>query len=499
VTSGATGVSGAPERPSNLSTGPTGVVAVQIYGGSSADPFYKSVYDDPMINGVDLAAQWCNLEPEPGVYNWTPLTDVFKGADASGKFVILTLIPGVESPSWALAGVKSIETSFTYANPIAERTLPMPWDQVYLHRWYTFLQAVADQYGTNPAFKVIEVGGPTSVSTEMSEPDWDGVTGPSGPTSDWDTALPARYHGSDLAMWRAIGYTPDKYVAAWAETFREYRKIFPDQYMALALIDGLPIANPPRFGLPSSYKAKLDFAQVTQTPLDVIAAALKYKNAAIIQTDGISPDPHRPPYPYVQASCDRAAATGFQTVVPGSMATPLGEATLQPAWEAAADFVEVYQSDVVASMSTGPTGPTTPYGAIWAAEANLPARENCDPLTLTGRPLTATPSDALPGSTLLTEVNWQDTKFNPPFPTITFKAVINIFDGKRLIEECAPGTTCTVPLGAGTHRTTVTADVGAPGTVPYTNQAVASARATILTGTSVPKPVPPNCKGAACM
>ena len=44
-------------------------------------------------------------------------------------------------------------------------------------------------------------------------------------------------------MWEALDYDPVTYVAAWARTFHMYRKIFPNQYMSLGLIDGLPITR----------------------------------------------------------------------------------------------------------------------------------------------------------------------------------------------------------------------------------------------------------------
>ncbi len=488
VTSGTTAVSGGPEVPGVMAPDPTGVVAAHIYSGSRKPVFASAVYSDKLISGVDVLAQWCNLEPQPGVYNWTPLTQIFDQADASGKFVILTLIPGLESPSWALANAKWTTSSFQYGGSVPARSLPMPWDQTYLTNWFAFLQAVADQYGTNPAFRVIETAGPTSVSTEMSEPNWTGTT---ASANDYDHGLPNRYHGSDLAMWKAMGYTPARYVAAWRETFGEYRKIFPNQHMALSLVNGLPIGP----------GGKFDGYEVTATPLDVIAAALAHRGA-IIQTDGVSPDsPSQPPYAYVQASCGRAAATGFQTGLPGEVGT-LTAADLAPAWEAGADFVEVYEENVLTSLKSGATA-ATERNAIVTAHSMLPASKTCAvphaPLELSGSPLTATPSDAAVGWTLLTELNWNDAKFDPPFETLTFTAVINIYDGQRLIAECYPGSTCTVPIAPGPVRTSITADIGAPGTIPYTNQAVASAKAVINAAGTPPKAVPPDCKPTACL
>ena len=70
--------------------------------------------------------------------------------------------------------------------------------------------------------------------------------------------------------------------------------------------------------------------------------------------------------------------------------------------------------------------------------------------------------------------------------------------GPVLVGECATSS-CPVSITRGGVATRFTADVGAPGTLPYTSQALVSA--TTTTGTSGIKPtgVPPDCKGTACM
>jgi hypothetical protein len=98
----------------------------------------------------------------------------------------------------------------------------------YLNLWYGFLRHMASEFRNDRNFVMVAAAGPTSVSDEMSLPDWTGqtITRPDGnPDSD-----PARQAlgGSDIATWEALGYDPATYVAAWARTFRMYRKIFPN-------------------------------------------------------------------------------------------------------------------------------------------------------------------------------------------------------------------------------------------------------------------------------
>ena len=87
----------------------------------------------------------------------------------------------------------------------------MPWDRVYLGRWFAFLKQIAARYGDSPAFRAIGTAGPTSVSDEMTLP----------------TSREA------VAKWFKDGYTPARYTSAWDEVFRVYADLFPNQCITL--------------------------------------------------------------------------------------------------------------------------------------------------------------------------------------------------------------------------------------------------------------------------
>ena len=95
----------------------------------------------------------------------------------------------------------------------------MPWDGVYLNRWFGFLKQLSDRYGRSPAFRIISADGPTSVSEEMTLPETP----------------------EDLRKWQSNGYTASQYVRAWQKVFQEYATIFPGQYVSLAVGNGLNI------------------------------------------------------------------------------------------------------------------------------------------------------------------------------------------------------------------------------------------------------------------
>ena len=85
--------------------------------------------------------------------------------------------------------------------------LPMPWDRVYLDRWFAFVKQLSERYGRSPAFRVIAAAGPTSVSAEYSLPN----------------------KPEDARIWQSLGY-----LAAWQKTFQVYAADFPYQYVSVS-------------------------------------------------------------------------------------------------------------------------------------------------------------------------------------------------------------------------------------------------------------------------
>lgn len=445
---------------------PTGLITTQIYSAGKT-PFQKSVFGRAgrFTTGVDLLIQWCNLEPRKDVFDWKPLDHVFKQAaprkgDPKGKFIDLTIIPGFETPSWALRGVPTVTSSFAYGGVVTARALPQPWNTRYLSRWLAFMAAIAGRYGDNPEFRMVEAAGPTSVSTEMTLPNW----------TSGDTGLPATLHGvalngSDVAMWTAWHYSEPKLIRAWSRVFAAYHKIFLNQYIGLALFPGLT------FGADGTTDSGLG----TQTQLDAVAAG-KHSDPGrfIVQEDGLGGggSGSGSSFNIVRANCGRAV-TGYQTPVPGNV-VDLGNA-VQQAIDSNVEFMEVYQTDVVDDRTTLP--PFAP---------RLPARAGCKPLTLTATPN----ADGTSTLTATTDLNLTSTE------------AINVFQvtprGDYAPTTCtASGQTATCSVPVGRERVKFEADVGVPGTLPYSSQAFVSATTTAET-TPTTLPGRPPCSGTKC-
>jgi len=196
-------------------------------------------FNNPSISGVALQIRWRDLEPSAGKPDWSTLDQLFAAAQSAGKWVQLLIFPGFFSPPWALAGVETGRFPIQYGpGKGTVESLPMPWDKVYLTRWFAFLKLLSDRYGKSPAFRVIAADGPTSVSAESTLPG----------------------SAEDVRTWLRLSYTPQRYIAAWREVFQAVAASFPQQYVSLSL----------GFGLNINDRGKLDATERSRTRQAII-------------------------------------------------------------------------------------------------------------------------------------------------------------------------------------------------------------------------------------
>ena len=192
---------------------PSGIAVVIPPGEKGYKSGNLDVLDNPYVSGVAVQIDWRDIEPVERKPDWSKLDALFAAAEAKKKWVQLDIYAGFFSPEWALEGAKTDSFTIMYGpghDQVAK--LPMPWDRVYLRRWFTFLRLLGERYGRSPAFKMIAAGGPTSVSEEM--------TLPVSPEA--------------IQKLRSDGYTPAKYLGAWEETFHVYAETFPNQCVSIA-------------------------------------------------------------------------------------------------------------------------------------------------------------------------------------------------------------------------------------------------------------------------
>ena len=190
--------------------------------------------NNPLISGVALQIHWSDIEPVQGQLDWSKLDELFAAAESAKKWVQLLIFPGFFAPPWAKEGAQTDLFPIQYGpgrGTVAK--LPMPWDNVYLSRWFAFLKKLSSRYGRLPAFAVIAAAGPTSVSAEFTLPN----------------------KPEDRKKWLDDAYTPRKYTEAWQTTFQVYSEYFPNQYVSLSA-PSLPILGPGRKGLDERNRAR---------------------------------------------------------------------------------------------------------------------------------------------------------------------------------------------------------------------------------------------------
>jgi hypothetical protein len=241
--------------------------------------------DNPLIRGVALQIRWRDLEPVPGHPDWSKLDQLFAAAESSEKWVQLLIFPGFWSPEWALDGVQTLMLPIQYGPGKGTlEKLPVPWDPVYLNRWFDFLKLLSARYGNSPSFRVAAAAGPTSVSAEFTLP----------------------HRPEEIQEWRRVGYTPSKYTDAWLKVFEVYAADFPNQFVSLSL----------GFGMNIDERGKKDARASKPTKDAIIDEAMRvFGHRFVLQNSNLdgNPEPDHGPHgiPLI-VSYNGRLITGFQ-------------------------------------------------------------------------------------------------------------------------------------------------------------------------------------------
>lgn len=337
---GATTIPTSAPPPTALATQPRGLTAVNNFESSTrvGSLFDDRTYTNPNIAGLTFRTSWADIEPTVGNFVWTKLDTVFDNAEKNGKWVELVLIPGFGTPPWALQGVQTATFGVKYGPGKGDNlSLPLPWDQTYLNHWFTFLQAVGLRYQNRPSFLKIAADGPTSVTAEMSLPN-----------------APA-----DLCTWIKVGYSSDQLVGAWKQVFANYARLFPRQYFSLALYPPPPIVSTTRCKTDNPTGTVHDESQRARAVIIGLGAD-NYPKQFILQTNGLTAakeDASDLGGFDLVSSYSGKVVTGFQLSTSAmqhstNMGDPDGATalrkSLQKGIDANAQFLEVYEPDVLA-------------------------------------------------------------------------------------------------------------------------------------------------------
>lgn len=333
-------------RTSTDDFAPSGLIVVRPVSNTPPEDraLEQRAVSNAFINGVAFQINWRDIEPVEGQQDWSKLDDLFAAAESSKKWVHLTIFPGFFSPAWSLHGAKTELFPIPYGpGKGTVESLPIPWDRVYLSRWFEFLKQVSDRYGKSPALKMIAAAGPTSVSEEMTLPQTP----------------------EDLKKWQSDSYTPSKYIGAWREVFQVYAADFPHQCISLSM----------GYGLNINEQGKMDPRENVHTRQAVIDQAIDLVGSRfVLQNSDLHGGPEDHPATRFVMSCSGHMITGLEMRCPaerGSAAMgadgdpPLAlKKSIDKGMEPNSagkrvDYLEIYEPDVLADEMQ----PVLRYGA----------------------------------------------------------------------------------------------------------------------------------------
>jgi hypothetical protein len=259
---------------------PSGLVVVIRNNPDRA--FDPRALNSPTISGVAFQIRWSDIEPVQGKPDWSKLDQLFHAAESSKRWVQLLVFPGFFSPGWAVEGAETESFPIQYGpGKGTVMKLPMPWDTVYLNRWFAFLKQLSDRYGKSPAFKVVAADGPTSVSAEMTLPDTP----------------------EDVETWLKVSYTPRRYIEAWQKVLQVFRADFPNQYISLIVGSGLNMNN----------QGKVDPRERARTRKEVIDQAIGLLGRRfVLQNSDLHAGPNQHPVTEFVMSYSGRVITGLE-------------------------------------------------------------------------------------------------------------------------------------------------------------------------------------------
>ena len=155
------------------------------------------------LDGVLVRIHWREMAPEPGVYDWHLLDNQIEIAEAAGIKISFAIINGGEAPAWlADEGAETLDYNFRGAL----RTMPLPWDPIYLTYLSDFISALGARYDDNDTLHLVHMTNATTNGFEM------------------------QYFFDDEAEEEFFlrGYTEERLINSWISILDAYHNAFPN-------------------------------------------------------------------------------------------------------------------------------------------------------------------------------------------------------------------------------------------------------------------------------
>jgi len=134
------------------STLPTIVKPLGTYADASS--LNSAVVYAQQNQGVLIRAPWNALEPSPGVFNMTAITNQLALIKSTNTPWSLAVVAGPSSPTWLYAAPYYVKT-LTVSTPNGSAVVPQFWDANLQTQLSGLATALAKQFASNPNLKLI--------------------------------------------------------------------------------------------------------------------------------------------------------------------------------------------------------------------------------------------------------------------------------------------------------------------------------------------------------
>lgn len=195
---------------------------------------------DDRLNAVHLRYKWAQLNPSPGVFDFSSLTQQIDEAVKAQKKVTLIVMAGKYTPSWVFEhGAGHISTPAKVNDGFSQANIPLPWDNIFIQSYVEMIRALAaslkQDHERYDAVVLVKIG---SVVTHSGEVRLMPLQAYDVPVDQNDPGQKRRFAEALCRDWADHGYSSPKIRKAFHYVNKEIAAAFPDQYLGMAYVGG---------------------------------------------------------------------------------------------------------------------------------------------------------------------------------------------------------------------------------------------------------------------